>query len=121
VALSSCGNSDDGSFSKEKQRQFFFLGMGLYGAIFVVNVTFLVAFEYSKPQIALIRILAPAFTVPITFIDSAFLRSICRKQLSDSSIALSKWPINIPEYPTWIYGVYIFLSFVISGYLLSRF
>jgi hypothetical protein len=107
-------------FSREKQRQFFFLGMGLYGGIFMVNVMFLIAYEYPKPHVAVIRILAAAFTVPMTFIDTFWFRAICRKQLPDSSVVLSKWPVNIPDYPTWIYSVYMILSVLISGYLLSR-
>jgi hypothetical protein len=107
-------------FSREKQRQFFFLGMGLYGGIFMVNVMFLIAYEYPRPHVAVIRILAAAFTVPMMFIDTFWFRTICRKQLPDSSVVLSKWPVNIPDYPTWIYSVYMILSVLISGYLLSR-
>jgi hypothetical protein len=120
VAFNFPGTADNALFSRDKQRQFYFLGMGFYGGLFMVNVVFLVAYEYSKPHIAVIRILAAAFTVPVTFLHTIFLRYIGRKQLPDSSVLLSKWPVNIPDYPTWMYGVYTALSLLISGYLLSR-
>ena len=120
VAFNFPGATDNTVFSREKKRQFFFLGMGLYGGIFVVNVMFLIAYEYPKPHVAVLRILAAAFTVPMTFIDTFWFRTICRKQVPDSSAVLSKWPVNIPDYPTWIYGACMLLSLLISGYLLSR-
>jgi hypothetical protein len=120
VAFNFPSTGDGALFSREKQRQFFFLGMGIYGGLFMVNVMFLIAYEYPKPHIAVIRILAAAFTVPAIFLYTVFLRYIGRKQLPDSSVLLSKWPVNIPDYPTWMYGAYTFLSLLISGYLLSR-
>lgn len=120
VAFNFPSTGDGALFSREKQRQFFFLGMGIYGGLFMVNVMFLIAYEYPKSHIAVIRILAAAFTVPAIFLYTVFLRYIGRKQLPDSSVLLSKWPVNIPDYPTWMYGVYTFLSLLISGYLLSR-
>jgi hypothetical protein len=120
VAFNFPGTTDDGVFSREKQRQFFFLGIGLYGGIFVVNVMFLIAYEFPKPHVAVVRILAAAFTVPMVFIDTFWFRTACRKQLRDSSVVLSRWPVNIPDYPTWTYGACVVLSLLISGYLLTR-
>jgi hypothetical protein len=114
------GTADNALFSKEKQRQFFFFGIGLYGGILMVNVMFLIAYEYPKPHVAVIRILAAVFTVPMTFIDTFWFRTICRKQLLDSPVVSSKWPANIPDYPIWIYSLYMVLSLFNSGYLLSR-
>jgi hypothetical protein len=112
--------SNDRTMPLEKKRQIFFLGMGLYGAIFFINVAFVLSYQLSKPHIAVVRVLGPAITIVFTVVDSIFLRSTCRKQFPANPELLTKWPINVPEYPTWIYFVYLFWSLVLSGYLLSR-
>jgi hypothetical protein len=113
-------SANDGQMSKEKKRQLFFLGMGLYGGIFFINLIFLIAYESSTSQLEAARILAPVITVVFTIGDTAFLRSVCRKQYSQSPELLEKWPVNIPEYPTWLYSVYLVLSFAMSAFLVSR-
>ena len=110
----------DKTMPKEKERQLLFLGMGFYGAIFMINVVVFYSYQSSKPHIAVLRILAPVLTVALTISDTWFLRRICRKQFPTNPELLEKWPINVPSYPTWLYYVYLVLSFAISGYLLSR-
>jgi hypothetical protein len=109
-----------GILSPEKQRQLFFLGMGLYGAIFMINVVFYFAYDFSTPRLQIVRILAPLLTVMLTILDSIFLRSICRKQFPNNQELLAKWPIAIAEYPTWPYFAYVAASCGISIYLVSQ-
>jgi hypothetical protein len=110
----------DGTTPKEKQRQVFFLGVGFYGAIFMVNVVFLLGYQLSTPHIAIARIIAPAFTVVFAVTDTMVLRNVCRKQFTTNPELLKKWPINVPLYPTSLYYVCLVLSVAVSGYLLSR-
>jgi hypothetical protein len=110
----------NGELPTEKQRQMFFLGMGLYSAIFVINVVFFFAYDLSSPHLEAVRIFAPLITVVFTVLDTLFLRSVCRKQFSDHPELLSKWPIALSEYSTWPYFAYTVMSCVISIYLLSR-
>jgi hypothetical protein len=114
-------STSDGTTPKEKKRQLFFFGMGLYAAIFFINLIFLISYESSPSQLGDVRILAPVITVVFTIGDTAFLRAMCRKQYSQYPEVLEKWPVNIPEYPTWLYSVYLVLSFAVSAFLLSRF
>jgi hypothetical protein len=109
-----------GELSAENQRQLFYLGIGLYSAIFWINVVFYFAFDLSSPHIEVVRILAPVITVTFTIMDSIFLRTICRKQYPGNPQLLEKWPIFISEYPVWPYFVFIVMSCVISIYLVSR-
>jgi hypothetical protein len=110
----------NGDLTVEKQRQLFFLGMGLYSAIFTINVVLYFAYDLSSPHIEIVRILAPLITVLLTILDTILLRSICRKQFSQNPELLTKWPIAISQYPTWPYFVEIVGSCVITIYLLSR-
>ncbi|MGB8197974.1 MAG: hypothetical protein WCF25_13310, partial [Acidimicrobiales bacterium] len=87
----------------EKQRQLYFLGMGLFSATFVINVIFFFAYEWSSPHLEAVRILAPLITVVFTVMDTMFLRSLCRKQFSDHPEVLSRWPIVLSEYSIWPY------------------
>ena len=109
-----------GAMPKEKQRQLFFLGMGLYGAIFMINVVSLFAYEMSSPHIGLMRIVTPVLTIVFIVGDTALLRSLCRKQFPTFPDLLTKWPINVPDYPTWLYYVYLLLSSAISLFLVSK-
>jgi hypothetical protein len=113
-------STHDGQMPKEKKRQLFFLGMGLYGAIFFINLILFISYQSSTSQLGAVRILAPLITVGFTIGDTVLLRSLCRKQYSPFPELLEKWPVNIPEYPTWLYSVYLVLSFAMSAYLLSR-
>jgi hypothetical protein len=96
------------------------LGMGLYAGVFFINVVFLLSYQLSTPHIAVVRVLDPIITVVFTVVDSVFFRGVCRKQFPSNPELLTKWPVNIADYPTWAYYVYMFWSFVIAGYLLSR-
>ena len=112
--------SGNGGLNDEKQRQIYYLGMGLYGAVFVINLVFWYAYQYTSPHLESARFFAPAFTVIFTVTDSIFLRSICRKQFPDHPELREKWPIALTKYPTWPYFFYTFVSCVLSIYLLSR-
>jgi hypothetical protein len=110
----------NGDLPTEMQRQLFFLGMGLYGAIFMINVIFYFAYDLSSPHLEIVRTFASVITVMLTVLDTIFLRSICRKQFSDHSELLSRWPIALSDYPTWPYFVYTVMSCIISLYLVRR-
>ena len=89
--------SSDRTTPKEKERQLFFLGTGLYGAIFMINVVLFYSYQLSKPHIAVLRILAAVLTVGLTISDALFLRRFCRKQFPTNPEVLEKWPINAPR------------------------
>ena len=106
--------------SQDQRRQLFFIGFGMYGAILVINLVFLITFETSPSRFATVRILALVLTVLFTVADTALLRIVCKKQYPATPQLLEKWPINVPEYPTWIYSACVVLSYATSAYLLSR-
>jgi hypothetical protein len=112
--------SGGGDLPDKERRQVFFLGLGLYGGIFLINVVFVLAYDLSKPHIAFIRILDPIITVVFTIADSIFLRGVCRKQYPAHPELLARWPIKVAGYPTWSYYFYLLLSLFFSVYLLSR-
>jgi len=111
---------DDGAMPEKEKRQVFFLGLGFYGGIFIINVVFVLAYQLSTPHIAFIRILDPIVTVVFTVADTIFLRRVCRKQFASYPELLTRWPINVNGYPTWSYYGYLILSVFFSVYLLSR-
>ncbi len=82
---------------KEKQRQLFFLGMGMYGAIFFINIVFLVSYEKSS-RIWGCSNPCSMITFVFTIADIFFVRSVCRKQFSANPELLTKWPLNLPEF-----------------------
>ena len=105
---------------KEQRRQLFFIGLGMYGAVFFINVAFVATFESSPSEFALVRILAPALTVLFTIADTLLLRSVCKRQYSSYPDLLDRWPINVSEYPIWLYSAFLAMSCAGSAYLLSR-
>lgn len=106
--------------SDAQRRQLFFIGFGMYGAILVINLAFLITFETSPSRFAPVRILALILTILFTVADTLLLRLVCKKQYPTHPALLEKWPINVAEYPTWIYSACVVLSYATSAYLLSR-
>lgn len=105
---------------KDKQRQLYFLGLGMYSAILIIDLVFLIAYESSPSQYGAVRILAPALTVVFTVADTAVLRSVCKRQYSTYPDLLKTWPMNIPDYSMWGYFACLGLSYAASAFLLSR-
>jgi hypothetical protein len=110
----------DDALPVEKQRQLYFLGMGLYSSIFWIDVLFYNAYRFTTPHIGVVRILAPVLTVAFIILDTVLLRSICRKQFPKNPELLRKWPIAIPKYSTWPYFAFVAMSCIVAIYLLSR-
>jgi hypothetical protein len=106
--------------TQAQRRQLFFIGLGMYGAILVINLAFLVTFESSPTRFATVRILALVLTVLFTVADTVLLRGVCKKQYPAYTDLLDKWPFNVAEYPTWIYSAFVVLSYATSAYLISR-
>ncbi len=105
---------------KATQRQLFYLGVGMYAAVLLINLVFLITFESSPSQYGAVRILAPALTVVFTIADAAVLRSVVKKQYPTYPDLLAKWPLNVPEYPIWICFACLGLSYGTSVFFLSR-
>lgn len=103
-----------------QRRQLFFIGFGMYSAILVINLVFLITFETSPSRFATVRILALVLTVLFTVADTVLLRFVCKKQYPAYPDLLERWPINVAGYPTWIYFACVVLSYATSAYLLSR-
>lgn len=92
----------------------------MFGAILMINVVFLFSYTTSNPRISALRVLGPAVTVVFSLLDLAMMRNLCRRQFAKYPQLLSKWPVNLPSYPTWVYSLFLVGSIIISGYLLSR-
>jgi hypothetical protein len=106
--------------SDAQRRQLFLIGIGMYGAILVINLVFLITFESSPSRFAVVRILALVLTVVFTVADTVLLRIVSKKQYPGTPQLLEKWPVSVPGYPTWIFSVFVVLSCATSVYLLSR-
>jgi hypothetical protein len=106
--------------SDAQRKQLFGIGLGMYSAILVINLAFLITFETSPTRFATVRILALTLTVLFSVADTWLLRIVCKRQYSTTPSLLEKWPINMPGYPIWIYSVFIVLSYAMSAYLLIR-
>ena len=111
---------EDDAVPDTMRRSVFFLGLGMFGAIFMINVMFLIAYEMTSPHISSLRILAPIFTVLLPILDVLVIRSVCTKQFPGHPEMLSRFPVSVPGYPTWIYSALLLASIAISGYLVSR-
>ena len=112
--------SGTGAQPHEKLRQVFFLGMGLDGAIFFINLMLLIAYQSTHPHEAAVRFVAPLVTVVLGVSDTLMLRNVCHRQVPQRPELLARWPVRIPGYPSWIYSLYLVLSVAMSAYLLSR-
>jgi hypothetical protein len=111
---------EDDAVADNTRRSVFLLGLGMFGAIFVINVLLLVAYEVTSPHVANLGILAPVLTVLLPILDILVVRRVGKKQFPELSEILSRFPFSVPGYPTWIYSLLLLGSAAISGFLISR-
>ena len=111
---------EDDAVADNTRRSVFLLGLGMFGAIFVINVLLLVAYEVTSPHVANLGILAPVLTVLLPILEILGVRRVGKKQFPELSDTLSRFPVSVPGYPTWIYSRLLLGSVAISGFLISR-